>query len=219
MSVTTGSGNNNPAAALTLAPHSVSVWQLAGGTTAPAVGSIGPTIAQPGVTVTIAGQNLGSSTGTVSFNGTHATIKSWSSTQVTFTVPSVANGVYQVQLANSSGTNANTIQFTVLTAKLIPVTFTVNNATPTNTGDYIFVTGSTIELGQWGTTFDTAIGPMLDPSYPNWFLNVSLPAGQNVQFKFIDIQANGNVVWENGSNHQYTVPTSGTGSVNVNWQY
>jgi glycosidase len=219
LSVTTGSGNNNPAAALTLAPHSVSVWQLAGGTTAPAVGSIGPTIAQPGVTVTIAGQNLGSSTGTVSFNGTHATIKSWSSTQVTFTVPSVANGVYQVQLANSSGTNANTIQFTVLTAKLIPVTFTVNNATPTNTGDHIFVTGSTIELGQWGTTFDTAIGPMLDPSYPNWFLNVSLPAGQNVQFKFIDIQANGNVVWENGSNHQYTVPTSGTGSVNVNWQY
>lgn len=25
--------------------------------------------------------------------------------------------------------------------------------------------------------------------------------------------------WENGSNHQYTVPTSGVGTVNVNWQY
>jgi glycosidase len=219
LSVSSGSNNNNPAAAMTLPAHSVSVWQSAGGTPGPAVGSIGPTVAQPGVTVTIAGQNFGSSTGSVSFNGTNATITSWTSSQVTFTVPNVSNGVYQVQLANSSGTKANTIQFTVLAAKLIPVTFTVNNANPTNTGDYIFVTGNTVELGQWGTTFDTAIGPMLDPNYPNWFLNVSLPAGQNVQFKFIDIQANGNVVWENGSNHQYTVPTSGTGYVNVNWQY
>ena len=107
----------------------------------------------------------------------------------------------------------------MLTAKLIPVTFTVNNANPTNTGDYIYLTGSTVELGDWGTTFSTAVGPMLDPNYPNWFLNVSAPACQNIQFKFIDIQANGNVVWENGSNHMYTVPCSGTGSVNVNWQY
>jgi hypothetical protein len=60
---------------------------------------------------------------------------------------------------------------------------------------------------------------MLDPNYPNWFLNVSLPADQLVQFKFIDIQANGNVIWESGSNHSYTVPASGTGSVTVGWQY
>jgi hypothetical protein len=60
---------------------------------------------------------------------------------------------------------------------------------------------------------------MLDPNYPNWFLNVSLPAGQTVQFKFIKIASNGTVTWENGNNHQYTVPASGTGSVTVNWQY
>lgn len=219
LTVSAGSNNNDPASPVTLPAHSVSVWQLAGGTPQPAVGSIGPTVAQPGVRVTLAGQNFGSSAGSVSINGTSATITSWSNSQVTFTVPSVANGVYQVQLANSSGTKANTIQFTVLTAKLIPVTFTVDNATPTNTGDYIFVTGNTVELGQWGTTFDTAIGPMLDPNYPNWFLNVSLPAGQTVQFKFIKIAANGAVTWENGSNHQYAVPTSGTGNVTVNWQY
>jgi hypothetical protein len=153
------------------------------------------------------------------FGTTAATIQSWSDSSVTFTVPGVTNGVYQAQLKNSSGTLANTIQFTVLTAQLIPVTFTVNNATPTNTGDYIFLTGSTVELGNWGTTFDTAVGPMLDPNYPNWFLNVSLPAGATVQFKFIDIAANGTVTWENGANHSYTVPASGTASVNVNWQY
>src|SRR5205807_3404277 len=124
-------------------------------------------------------------TGQVLFGTTAASIQSWSDSSVTFTTPSVTNGVYQVQLKNSSGTAANTIPFTVLTGHLIPVTFTVNNATPTNVGDYIFLTGSTIELGNWGTTFDTAIGPMLDPNYPNWFLNASMPAGAQVQFKFI----------------------------------
>ena len=134
-------------------------------------------------------------------------------------MPAVTNGVYAVTLKNSGGTAANTIQFTVLTAKLIPVTFTVNNATPTSVGDYIFLTGSTVELGSWATTWDGALGPMLCPNYPNWFLATSMPAGATIQFKFIKIAANGTVTWEAGSNHSYTVPASETGSVNVNWQY
>lgn len=219
LTVTTGSGGNNPANNFTLPSHTVAVWQSVGTPAAPEVGSIGPTVGQSGMKVMIAGKGFGTSTGQVLFGTTAASIQSWSDTSVTFTVPGVGNGVYQVQLKNSSGTAANTIQFTVLTGQLIPVTFTVNNATPTNVGDYIFLTGSTIELGTWGTTFDTAIGPMLAPSYPNWFLNASLPAGATVQFKFIKIAANGTVTWENGSNHQYTVPTSSTGFVNVNWQY
>ena len=170
------------------------------------------------MSVAIAGDGFGATTGSVLFGSTAAAIQSWSNTSVTFAVPSVPGGPYNVQPKASNGNAANPIAFTVLTAKLIPVTFTVNSATPTNPGDYIFVTGSTVELGNWGTTFQTAIGPMLDPNYPNWFLNVLLPAGQTVQFKFIDIQSSGNVVWENGANHSYTVPTSGTGSVNVNWQ-
>lgn len=218
LTVTAGSGGNNAAANFTVAAHSVSVWQYQANATAPEVGSIGPHVGQPGMTVTIAGDGFGTAMGSVLFGTTAATIQSWSNTSVTFTVPSVSNGSYNVQVKNSTGAAANIIAFTVLAAKLIPVTFTVNNASPTNPGDYIFVTGNTVELGNWGTTFQTAIGPMLNPNYPNWFLNVSLPAGQTVQFKFIDIQANGNVVWENGSNHSYTVPASGTGSVNVAWQ-
>jgi glycosidase len=218
LTVTAGSGGNNPATNFTLPAHTVAVWQSTGTPTTPEAGSIGPTIGQPGLKVTIAGKGFGTTTGTVLFRTTTATINSWSDASVTFTVPGVANGVYQVQLKNSGGASANTIQFTVLTAKLIPVTFTVNNATPTSPGDYIFLSGSTVELGTWGTTFDTAIGPMLDPSYPNWFLNTSMPAGWTIQFKFIKIAANGTVTWENGANHQYTVPTTGTGSVNVTWQ-
>ncbi|MGA7557089.1 MAG: alpha-amylase family glycosyl hydrolase, partial [Candidatus Acidiferrales bacterium] len=212
--VGSGSGGNNPVTGFTLNAHTVAVWQVVGSIPAPEVGSIGPTLAQPGVKVTIAGQGFGASTGSVNFNGTNATINSWSSSSVTFTVPSVANGVYNVQLKNSSGTAANTIQFTVLTAQLIPVTFTVNNATPTNTGDYIFLAGNTVELGNWGSptpTFDNSVGPLLDPNYPTWFLNVSVPAGQTIQFKFVKIAADGTVTWENGSNHSYLVPTSGIG--------
>jgi glycosidase len=222
ITVGSGSGGNNPVTGFTLGAHAVAVWQVVGSVPAPEVGSIGPTVGQPGVKVTIAGQGFGSATGTVTVNGTTATINSRSATSVTFTVPNVANGVYSVQLKNSSGTAANTIQFTVLAAQMIPVTFTVNNATPTNTGDYIFLVGNTVELGNWGSptpTFDNSVGPMLCPNYPNWFLNVSVPAGQTIQFKFVDIAANGTVTWENGANHSYTVPTSGVGSVTVNWQY
>jgi hypothetical protein len=173
---------------------------------------------QPGQLVTIAGKGFGPSSDRVLFGSTAASIQSWSDTAIVFQVPSIANGIYQVQVKNISGTAANPIQFTALTAPLIPVTFTVANATPTSFGDYIFLTGSTIELGNWGTTFDTAIGPMLAPNYPNWFLNVSVPAGAQIQLKFIKVAADGTVTWENGMNHQYTVPASGTGQVNVNWQ-
>jgi glycosidase len=207
------------AASFTLPAHTVAVWQATASAPAPQVGSIGPTVGQPGLKVTVAGKGFGAATGSVLFGATAATIQSWSDTAVTFTVPSVANGVYQVQLKNSGGTAANTIQFTVLTAKLVPVTFTVNNATPTSVGDFIFLTGSTVELGTWSTTWDGAVGPMLCPSYPNWFINAAAPAGATIQFKFIKIAANGAVTWEAGANHSYTVPASGTGSVNVNWQY
>ena len=63
---------------------------------------------------------------------------------------SVTNGIYQAQLKTSGGASANTIQFTVLTAQLIPVTFTVNNAISTSPGDYIFLTGNTDRIRKLG---------------------------------------------------------------------
>jgi glycosidase len=219
ITVSSGSGGNNPVTNFTLPAHAVAVWSFIEGAAAPEVGSIGPTVAQPGVKVTIAGRNFGSATGTVKFGTTTATVVSWSPTSIVVNAPSVANGIYNVTVTNSSAQVSNGISFTALAAKLIPVTFTVNNATPTSVGDYIFLTGDTVELGNWNTTWDGAVGPMLTPNYPNWFLNVSVPAGRTIQFKFIKIAANGTVTWEAGSNHSYTVPASGTGFVTVNWQY
>ncbi len=219
ITVTSGTGGNNPVTNFSLPAHTVAVWQFTEGTAAPQLGSVGPTIAQPGVRVTLGGKNFGATQGTVKFGTTTATINSWSATKIVATVPTVTNGNYNVTVTNSTAQVSNGIQFTVLTAKLIPVTFTVFNASPTQTGDYIFLTGNTVELGNWSTTWDGAFGPMLTPNYPNWFINASVPAGQTIQFKFIKIAANGTVTWEAGANHSYTVPTSGTGFVNVNWQY
>jgi glycosidase len=218
ITVTSGAGGNNPANAFTLPAHTVAVWQATGPASAPEVGSIGPRVGQPGMQVTIAGKGFGSTAGSVLFGTTEATIVSWSNSQVDFIVPNVAGGVYEVRLKNRTGQVADTSQFTVLTAKLIPVTFTVYDATPTTVGDYIFLTGNTVELGNWSTTWDGAVGPLLAPNYPNWFINAAMPAGVTIQYKFIKIAADGAVTWENGPNHTFSVPTSGTASVGVKWQ-
>jgi glycosidase len=216
ITVTDGSGNN-PVNDFSLPAHTVAVWiHSPAVATTPALASVGPDVAQPGVLVTLAGSFTG--TNTVKFGTTAAALVSSSTNQIVATVPSISNGNYNVTVTDSRGHVSNSVSFTILAAKLIPVTFTVNNATPTVPGDYIFLTGDTVELGNWNTTWDGAVGPMLTPTYPNWFLNVSVPAGRTIQFKFIKIAANGTVTWESGVNHSYTVPTSGTGSVNVNWQ-
>ena len=216
ISVNSGSAGNNPVNNFTLGPATVAVWVSTGPVNQPEVGSIGPTVGEPGMQVTIAGKGFGASQGQVLFGSTGANIISWSDTSVVFDVPSVADGVYQVQLEDASGNMANTIQYTVNEANLIPVTFTVNNAY-TNPGDNIYVTGNVVSLGDWGTTFNTAVGPMLTPNYPSWFLNVSVPACATIQYKYIDIHSDGTVTWEGGNNHTYTVPCSGVGYVNDNW--
>jgi hypothetical protein len=213
----TNGGGNNPVNSFTLPAHTVALWLYSPvAPTTPVLASVGPDVAQPGVQVTLAGSFAG--TNSVKFGTTAAALVSSSNNQIVVTVPSVSNGNYNVTVTDSTGHVSNSVPFTVLAAKLIPVTFTVNNAIPTAWGDYIFLTGNTVELGNWNTTWDGAVGPMLAPNYPNWFLNVSVPAGQTIQFKFIKIAPNGTVTWEGGSNHSYAVPTSGTGFVNVGWQ-
>ena len=210
-------GGNNPVNDFKLPAHTVAVWTFSPATaTTPVLASVGPDIAQPGVQVTLAGSFSG--TNTVKFGTTVAEAVSSDKNHIVVTVPDVSNGNYAVTVTGSDGRVSNGVPFTVLAAKLIPVTFTVNNAARTNIGDYIFLTGDTVELGNWSTTYDGAVGPMLAPNFPNWFLNVSVPAGRTIQFKFIKIAADNTVTWEGGQNHSFTVPTSGTGFVNVDWQ-
>lgn len=218
ITVSSGSGGNNPVTAFNLGAGKVAVWSYKAPTpAAPQLGSVAPVLTRAGNKVTIEGQGFGTS-GTVSFGTTAATVVSWSANRIVVNAPSVAAGDTLVKVTTSGGTS-NTYTIKVLGGAQVPVTFTVNNASPTSFGDNIYLTGSVYELGNWSTSKTVAIGPMIAPNYPNWFTTVSLPACATVQFKFIKITSGGAVTWENGANHSYTAPCSGTGSTTVNWQY
>lgn len=97
---------------------------------------------------------------------------------------------------------------------LIPVTFTINNAT-TNWGENVYITGNSDELGNWNP--EKAVGPAECPNYPTWILTTYLPVGTNIEFKAIKKDENGNVTWQDGENRTYSVPMSGTGQISINW--
>jgi hypothetical protein len=130
----------------------------------------------------------------------------------------VTPGTASVTVTIGAGTS-NGYDVTNQSGAQVPVTFAVNNASPTSVGDNIYLTGSVSELGNWSTNKNIAIGPMLTPNYPNWFITASVPACTTLQFKFVKITSGGVATFENGANHTYATPCSGTGSTTVNWQY
>lgn len=77
----------------------------------------------------------------------------------------------------------------------IPFTSMVKNAR-TIFGDYTFLTGSTASLGNWSTTWDGTVGPMLPPNRPGFFPDLSLQASQTVEFDFIKIAGGRTASWE-----------------------
>jgi glycosidase len=219
ITVTSGSGGNNPVNAFNLGGGKVMVWSYkASEPAAPQVGSVAPVLTRTGDKVTIEGRGFGT-TGTVYFGATAASTVSWSANRIVVTAPASPAGDTAVKVTTSAGTS-NTYQIMKLSGAQVPVTFTVNNASPTSFGDNIYLSGSVYELGNWSTSKTVAIGPLLAPNYPNWFGTVSLPQCTAIQFKFLKITAANVVTWENGSNHTYTTPCGATpGSVTVNWQY
>src|SRR6202034_175200 len=80
---------------------------------APNITSLSPTSGAVGAAVTVTGTNFGSTQGTstVKFNGTAATVTSWSATSIQVTVPSGATTGNVVAFA--SGVNSNGVAFTV----------------------------------------------------------------------------------------------------------
>jgi spore coat protein U-like protein len=74
MQVNAGTGGNDPVTPFILPPHTVSVWQVSSPAAASAeLGSVGPRVAQPGLTATAAGDGFGLSAGTLLLGATAAT--------------------------------------------------------------------------------------------------------------------------------------------------
>jgi hypothetical protein len=82
----------------------------------PQIAAINPTSGGIGTQITITGTGFGSATGTVSVNGTNATVQSWSDTQVLATVASgTTTGGLRVII---SGVSSNAVTFTITGVQL-----------------------------------------------------------------------------------------------------
>jgi glycosidase len=215
--VNPGTGGNNPVTAFSLPPHAVSVWQSSGPANSPELGSLGPRVAQAGLTATAGGEGFGSSPGMVLVGTTAAAVQSWSDSSVTFVVPSVPPGDYSITVQTNSGLASNGLAFVALTGNQISVTFTVNDV-PLSAGASVYVTGDVVELGNEVQSPNSATGPLLalPVTTSSWFINTSVPAGAQIEFTFFQVLPDGSVVPE-GVSHSYVVPSTGVGSVSVTW--
>lgn len=207
--------NNGAIGSYYLGAGQCAVWQYtASSDGSPIIGNIDPLIGVTGNTVTISGRGFGNTVGSVKFGTTSATITSWSDSCIKFIIPSVSAGYYNIKVTTSSGLyTGDYSQFKVLTGNQVAVRFKAKNATTTY-GQSIYIVGNCIELGNWDTS--KAVGPFYNAtssiaSYPDWFFDLSVPAGTSLEFKFIKKDSAGNVVWEGGTNHIYTTPTNTTG--------
>nr|AEL33336.1 cyclodextrin glucanotransferase precursor [Bacillus sp. 20RF] len=202
-----------------LSPNGVSVWQFTEETTSPLIGHVGPMMGKAGNTITINGEGFGDNEGNVLFNSSSSEVISWSNSKIEIKVPNVTAGHYDITVVSANDSNSNTYdRFEVLTGDQVTVRFAVNNAT-TNLGTNLYIVGNVSELGNWDP--DQAIGPMFNQvmyQYPTWYYDISVPAEENLEYKFIKKDGNGNVVWESGDNHTYTSPPAGTDTVIVDWQ-
>ncbi len=94
----------------------------------------------------------------------------------------------------------------------------------TGWGDRVFVVGNDPALGNWdphrGVELKTS-----DDLFPAWAGHLRLPAGADVEYKFVTVKADGSVEWEPGANRSLHVPDSGRatvrsgeyGDTEVNW--
>lgn len=206
----------------TLPAGSAAVWEYSAAQSGELmIGNVDPGMGIAGNQISISGQGFGTSQGTVLFGTTKASVVDWSDSCITVKVPSVDSGEYEITVTNAQQTQEDTYGgFTVLTGAQTAVRFIVNNAT-TSYGENVYLVGNVYELGNWDES--QAIGAMFNAtasiaSYPSWFYDVNVPAGSTIEFKFVKMDGAGNVVWESGENHTYTVPESGTGEVTVDWQ-
>ncbi|WP_091481250.1 alpha-amylase family glycosyl hydrolase [Gracilibacillus orientalis] len=202
-----------------LQANEVAVWEITVANDDPKIGHVGPMAGQPGNEITVNGEGFGDTPGDVLFDDNGASITTWSDSEIVLTVPEVSGGLYDVKVVTADSVESNAyLNVEVLTNHLLPVRIVVEQAS-TNYGEDIYVVGNTQELGNWDT--DKAIGPFFNQvmySYPTWYYDVSVPADYPLEYKFIKKDTEGNVIWESGTNHTYTVPSEGTDVITSIWR-
>ncbi|POS76618.1 starch binding domain-containing protein [Diaporthe helianthi] len=97
----------------------------------------------------------------------------------------------------------------------VPVTF--NEIVKTIPGQTIKILGSIPALGNWDVSSAPALSAAQYTSSNNlWTYTVILAAGQNFEYKFVNVASSGTATWESNPNRSYTVPRSCSTAVTVN---
>ncbi|KAF1349150.1 alpha-amylase [Delphinella strobiligena] len=141
-----------------------------------------------------------------------------SSTNQTSTALSKATSTSSFK--SSTSTKATTSSCVKPTA--VPVTFEQNNVT-TKSGQTIKLVGSISQLGKWNTSRGVVLTyEDYDECDTYWTVDIDLPAGQVIEYKYIRVSTSGSVTWEADPNHTMTVSsgcqaTAGT-VVSDDWQ-
>jgi glucoamylase len=121
--------------------------------------------------------------------------------------------------ATGTGTTSTSTSTACTPASTVAVTF--NEIVTTVYGQTIKIAGSVDALGSWNTNNAIALSAV-DYTSSNhlWHGTVSFAAGTVIQYKYINVAADGTVTWEADPNHTYTVPATcaTTAAVSNSWQ-
>ena len=213
ITVSSGTGINN-SSSFTLLGGAVCVWQYDSSTSAPQIGNVISTMGRAGNKVYIYGDGLDGNV-TVNFGDTPATVIENSATEIVTTVPENATPGYNDITVTKDGATSNSFTYNVLSGDQNQVIFHVQ--AETNYGENIYIVGNIPELGNWDP--DNCTEALLNPNYPEWFLPVSVPAGTQIEFKFIKKDSTGAITWESGENRVITSSPDSAGSIDTELYY
>ena len=208
--VTAGEGINHTSS-FTLPGGAVCVWEYkASAPSTPQIGDVMSTMGRVGNKVYIYGDGLNGDV-SVKFGDVEAVVESNSANQIVTKVPAGAvPGDNNITVTKGSSVS-NAFVYNVLSGDQNQIIFHVQANTAV--GENIYIVGNIPELGSWDP--DNCTEAMLNPNYPEWFLPVSVPAGTQIEFKFIKKDANGTVTWESGENRVITSSSSSAGSIDT----
>ncbi|KAK0626084.1 glucan 1, 4-alpha-glucosidase [Immersiella caudata] len=87
------------------------------------------------------------------------------------------------------------------------VLVTFNQRASTEWGQNIKLVGNHPALGNWNPSKGVLLNSgQYTPSNPLWSISVLLPAGQRIEYKYVNVQADGSVRWESDPNRSFSVP-------------
>ena len=157
---------------------------------APTITSLSPTSGAVGAAVTIAGTAFGASqgSGSVRFNGTTATVTSWSATQIVATVPAAATSGNVV--VRASGVDSNGVAFTVVPPPQISSLSRTSGAV----GATVVITGTGFGTTQGSSTVKFNATTATVSSWTATSLTTAVPTGAttgNVVVRVGGVNSNG----------------------------